>query len=183
MEATDDGSVPNSKYHDGINYQSPDYWNLRKVANILKPRLSSSDVFYDLGSGKGRIMCFMARKPIKRVVGIELSEYLCEIAKQNADNLRGKNAEIIIECKDVVQADLSDGTIYFMYNPFGSDTMKVVINKIENSLLINPREITIVYYNSVHEYILSLCKSLQMYHFFNTATGRRVSFWRNTRLC
>jgi hypothetical protein len=75
--------------------------------------------------------------------------------------------------------DLSGGTIYFMYHPFGPATLCEVITHIETSLLVHPRAITIVYYNAVHEAILQSCAWLQLFHVFHTATRRRVSFWRN----
>jgi predicted RNA methylase len=138
-----------------------------------------NEVFYDLGSGKGRILCVMARRPFKKVVGVELLESLCEVAKRNAIHMRGRKAPIEIYCEDAARADLSDGTVYCMFNPFGITTLREVIEHIKSSLSTNPRGITIVYYNAVHEDILRSCEWLQMSYVFHTATGRRVSFWRN----
>ena len=168
-----------SKHNDNIRYESPDYWCIRKIARILRACDEANTVFYDLGSGKGRILCVMAQNPFKKVVGVELFEKLCEIAKQNAICMRGRKAPIEIICGDAALTDLSEGTVYFMFHPFGPDTLRDVIVNIKNSLLRNPRRIIIVYYNAIHEDILKSCEWLQMFYLFYTATGRRVSFWRN----
>lgn len=168
-----------SKHSDTVPYESIEYLNIRKIAQLLRPTVEKDDIFFDLGSGKGRILCTMARRPFKKVIGIELNRDLCEVARQNAIRLRGKKAPIHIECKDAVQADLSDGTIYFLFNPFGPDTLQEVCEKVRNSLSINPRAITIVYYNAVHQNILRSCEWLKLYYCFYTFTGRRVSFWKN----
>jgi predicted RNA methylase len=176
------GYSEKAKYHDNVRYESPDYWCIRKVRKILKSGTEANEVFYDLGSGKGRVLCVMAQRPFMRVVGVELFENLCEVARQNALHMRWRKAPIEIFCADAAQTDLSDGTDYFMFNPFGVDTMREVITNIKNSLIISPSRITIVYYNAVHEDILKSCEWLQMFYFFHTATGRRVSFWKNFML-
>ena len=168
-----------SQYHDNNWYESPDYWCIRKVAKIIKPQPEAHVVFYDLGSGKGRILCVMAQQPFKKVVGVELFEHLCEAARKNAQYMRRRKAPIEIVCDDVTRADISDGTVYFMFNPFGADTMREVIANIKRSLSSNPRDIIIIYYNPVHEDILKSCTWLHEYSAFYTLTRRRVSFWSN----
>lgn len=167
-------------HDDGCRYASPDYWYVRKVANILRP--GPQDVFYDLGSGMGRILCVIARRHLRKCVGVELFEPLCEVARRNADRLRGRKSPIEIICEDAAKANLSDGTIYFMFNPFGPDTIRDVIENIRRSLSNNPRTVTIVYYNARHEPALEAGNWLEQFYQFATAGGLRVSFWRNRRL-
>ena len=81
-------------------------------------------MFYDIGSGMGRIVCAVARKRLRKGIGMELSEPLCQIARRNAMKLRGRKAPIEMVCGDASTADLREGTIYFMFNPFGADTMR-----------------------------------------------------------
>jgi H2-forming N5,N10-methylenetetrahydromethanopterin dehydrogenase-like enzyme len=129
----------------------------------------------------GRIVCDVARKRVRKCVGVELYEPLCEIAQRNSTRLRGKKSPIEIVCDDAARADLSQGTIYFMFNPFGAETMRDVIANIHESLSENPRAITICYYNAMYEPILAHGGWLEMYYNFTTAGGLRVSFWRNRR--
>lgn len=168
---------PQPKYSDSLNYHSPDYWCLYKVARMLKPE--PDDVFYDIGCGMGRVLCVLARTNIRKCVGIELKKDLCELARSNALHLRGRKAQIEIIYADAAVADLSEGTLYFMYNPFGVETLRDVLENIRESLSQNPRNIKIVYYNSVHEALFQSCNWLEQFDFFYTFTRRRVTFWRN----
>jgi hypothetical protein len=44
--------------------------------------------------------------------------------------LRGRKAPIEIVCGDASTADLGEGMIYFMFNPFGADTMGDTLENI-----------------------------------------------------
>ena len=174
-------SSDDAKYDDNTWYESPDYWYLHKIARMLRPERPGEGVFYDIGSGKGRVLCIMARQPFKRVVGVELFAELCAAARANARKMRGRKAPIDVIQADAAQADMSDGTIYFMFNPFGRDTMYEVLQNLRQSLRHNPRDIIVVYYNAVHEDMLQASGWLTQTHAFKTFTRRQVSFWRNTR--
>ena len=172
------GDVPERAQHDdNFVYATIDYWNVRKVVRALRP--VPADIFYDIGSGKGRILCVLARKHLRKCVGIELFEPLCRIARRNAANLRGRKAPIEIVCGDATTADLSDGTIYFMFNPFGPETLRDTLYNIESSLTRSPRPIRVVYYNSVYESVLESLGWLERVHQFDSFGGQRVTFWEN----
>lgn len=168
-----------ARFDDGIWYESPDYWYLWKIAWLLNQQRSKHDVFVDIGAGKGRVLCVMARWRYKRVVGIELCEALCAAACRNVDLLRGRKTSVDIICGDAAQVNMANGTIYFMYNPFGADTMRAVLQNIRRSLEAAPRDITIVYYNAIHEALFVACEWLQCACTFTTVTNRKVSFWRH----
>lgn len=164
-------------HDDNYTYACPDYWYVRKIVKLVRP--GPSDVVYDVGCGMGRIVCDVARSHVKKCVGVELFEPLCEIARKNAGRLRGRKSPIEIICNDAAKADLSDGTVYFMFNPFGPDTMRDVIENIHRSLSPNPRAITICYYNALYDAVLADGDWLERYHQFHTAGGLKVSFWKN----
>lgn len=166
-----------AKHKDGIAYQAADYRNIRRVIRILAP--DKDDVFYDLGCGKGRCVCVFARLAIRRAVGIELNGSLCDAARSNATRLRDRRSPIEIRCEDAAKADVSDGTIYFMFNPFGADTMRDVLAGIEQSLTINPRKAMIVYVNPVLAETFRASGWLQEVHEFKNFTGGRYTFWAN----
>ena len=165
-----------ARYDDGTAYGSADYWHLYRIARILK--IGPGDVFYDLGSGKGRMICVIARLRLKKCVGVELFEPLCDIARRNAARLRGKKTPVEILREDASQADLSDGTIYYMANPFGPETLRDVLNNIERSLEKNPRTVTIVYHNALHEAVFEGRPGWSRYRSFYNLNGARISFWR-----
>ncbi len=165
------------KHDDNFEYASPDYWYIRAIANRLK--LAREDVFYDIGCGMGRILCVVARRRIRKCVGIELLEPLCEKARRNALRLRGRKAPIEIICADAATADLSEGTIYFLFNPFGKDTLRVLLANLQTSISRDPRKVTLVYYNSVHESVLEASGWLDKSDEFNTLSGLHVTFWKS----
>ena len=162
---------------DNYIYSSPDYWYIYKIIEKLKP--GPEDVVYDIGAGKGRFLCVAARKKVRECVGIELLKPLCEIAERNASRLRGRKVDIRICCADAASADLSHGTIYFMFNPFGARTMFDTLERVRTSLVFEPRSIKIVYYNPVHESVLRACTWLEHYDELLTARGQRITFWKN----
>jgi len=172
------GPLPISEHDDASVYETIDFFYARKVIRVLDP--GADDVFYDVGCGMGRILCLMARTSVKKVVGVELRPDLCEIARRNCAHLRGRKAHVEISCIDASRANMSDGTMYFFFNPFGPETLNRVIHNIEKSLAEHPRKIKIVYYNAVHESVLGSFTFLNLYHVFSSFKGQRVSFWRNT---
>jgi precorrin-6B methylase 2 len=165
------------RHDDSVEYEVPDYLYLRRVVRALQPR--PEDVVFDLGCGMGRFVCLMARKKVRKCVGVELLPHLCEAARKNAVRLRGRQAPIEIRCGDAATADPSEGTIYYLFNPFGSATMSEVLANIRGTLTRNPRNITIVYYNSIHEELFRTSGWLEKYHAFRVQSGMAVTFWRN----
>jgi SAM-dependent methyltransferase len=172
------GSEPKlrPKYDDNDPYEVPDYWYVRKLSRMLKA--GPEDVIYDVGCGMGRFLCVMAREKVRRCVGVELQPQLCEIARRNARRLRGRKAPVDIVCADAATAQLSEGTIYYMYNPFGPETLREVLANLRRSLSAQPRKVTIVYYNALHESLFRAEPWLHKYDEFKTHSGMTVSFWR-----
>lgn len=163
-----------SKYDDGNRYQAPDYNNLFRLRRML--RLQEEDVFYDIGCGKGRVLCVIARERLRKVIGVELVPQLCERAEDNARKMRGRQSPMEIRCGDACMIDLSGGTVYFFYNTFGARTMQEVLEKIRLEASAT-KPTRIVYYNALQEDLFSSVGWLRRYYAFKTYTGRIVSFW------
>jgi precorrin-6B methylase 2 len=166
-----------AKHEDNYGYDSPEYWYIRLMVRRLK--LTREDVFYDMGCGMGRVLCIMARRQIRKCVGIELLEPLCQDARSNALRLRGRKTPIEVICADAATADLSEGTVYYLYNPFGKDTLRDFLANLETSVSRTPRKVMVVYYNSLHESILKASGWLKKYDEFNTFSGQHVTFWES----
>jgi len=166
-----------ARYTDNFHYATIGYLNVQKVLRVVKP--GPQDVFCDIGSGMGRILCVVAREPVRKCVGVELLEPLCQIARRNAISLRGRKAPIQIVCGDATTVDLSEGTIYFMFNPFGGETLRDTLENIRCSLSQKPRAIRIAYYNSKYQSVLEALRWLVKVHEFDTFGGHRVTFWEN----
>jgi predicted RNA methylase len=107
--------------------------------------LSPADVVFDIGCGMGRVTCVFATRPIARSIGIERDERLAAVARANAESLRGRRAPIEIRTVDAMDADYADGTVFWLYNPFGEDAMRRTLIRIRASVEAAPRPIRIVY--------------------------------------
>jgi SAM-dependent methyltransferase len=168
------------RHNDNYGYASPDYYYIRKAIRILQ--LVREDVFYDIGCGKGRVLCLVARHRIKKAVGIEILENLCVVARQNATRVRGRCCPIEVRLQDAAQADLPDGTVFYLFNPFGRETMGDFTANISRSLTANPRKLKIVYHNSVHADVLNSCKWLRLFNSFKTLSGKDVLFYETCNM-
>ena len=164
-------------FHDNREYASINFWHTRKILRVVEP--GPDDVVFDLGAGAGRMVCVAARLDVRKCIGIEFSENYCDIARQNARRLRGRKAPIDIICEDASRSDLSSGTIFYMFNPFGRETLVAVVENLHRSLRAYPRRVRLIYVNPVHDDVLHACKWLVRFHEFDALTGWRVSFWRN----
>ena len=178
MNLPDDRGIDTDQatYRDNVYYEPVNYFNIHRMLRVLAP--AGDDVFYDIGCGKGRILCVAARRRLRRVVGIELFEELCADARRNAAALRGKKTPIEVICADAARADYADGTVFAMFNPFGEATMRAVIASIGESMRQRPRDIRIGYYMPKHEQVLAGEPWLEKYASLETMSYT-VAFWRS----
>ena len=88
------------------------------------------DNFIDIGCGKGKV-CIDARRMggFKRVIGLDFSQPLVTIAKENARKC-GYESEIELVCADATQYDLPAGAnLVYLFNPFGVAIMKAFVER------------------------------------------------------
>jgi len=133
-------------------YGATEWLDLVRALRAVRP--GPDDVFVDFGSGKGRVISRAAMYPLKRVVGVELSEPLNEVARANLEVVRPrlKTPEIEIVTADATTWEVPDDmTIGFLFNPFLGDVFRAVMDNIVRSLDRNPRRIRLVYVNPVEE--------------------------------
>ena len=91
------------------------------IAEALREaRVGPGDVFIDLGSGLGKVVR-AAMKTGARARGIERDPALVEKARA----LGGENV-----CADCREADLSDGTVFYLYSPFTGPVLEAVMNRL-----------------------------------------------------
>jgi predicted RNA methylase len=126
-----------------VQFEPTKYAAIR--ACIARLHLTPTDVVFDIGCGMGRVTCLFAREPVARCIGIESVPGLAEIARRNAKHVRGRRAEMEIREGDAGTADYARGTIYWLYNPFGEDTMRRTLSRIRLAVEAAPRPIQIVY--------------------------------------
>lgn len=141
------GSLPSatedSQFHDSHPNGPVSYWILKSYIDF--GNAGRNDVFYDIGCGDGRVLCMMARHPIAKCVGIELGEEFAAKARKNVMAMRGRVAPVEVFAADATTFDYSDGTLFYFGDPFGPDTMRVVLKKIGDSVAKKPRSVTCMF--------------------------------------
>ncbi|MEV0228343.1 methyltransferase domain-containing protein [Nonomuraea sp. NPDC050786] len=142
---------------DRVYYAALNWRALRKA--LPKSEVGERDVFVDFGSGMGRVIVQASQYPFKRVIGVELSEELTEIAKENVRNMRvrRKCGEIQLIASDVLDYDIPDDvTVAFFNNPFRGKIFSEVIDRLVASVDRAPRPVRMIYGNPLEEpYLLS----------------------------
>jgi SAM-dependent methyltransferase len=120
----------------------------------LLPRLlrhvgvSDSDTFVDFGCGKGRVVHQAARRRFRRVIGVEVSPKLAEVARHalaaRSRRHRCKNVEIVVA--DARQFQVPDDlTIAYFFRPFGRATFEPLLRQIVESIDRRPRRVVLIY--------------------------------------
>lgn len=169
-----------SKTPGSHDYTTMSYLEIMAILHSLS--LKSSDVFVDLGSGKGRVLCCASRFKVQEIIGVEINKALCDIAERNARKLRGKKSRIKIINVSAEDFDYRRGTVYYLFNPFDASTLNSVLTKMEQSVRLHPRTIRVVYVNPVNEFLLTKSSWLEMYDRWNVgekfALMNNVAFWR-----
>jgi glycosyltransferase involved in cell wall biosynthesis len=137
---------------DRVAYAPTGWLTLRRV--LPRRTVSDRDVFIDFGSGKGRVVLQAATYPFKRVIGVEVSEQLTALAKDNVERnrhrLRCQDVTLLtVDARDYAVPD--DVTVAFFFNPFIGDVFATVIDRLIASVDRNPRTIRLIYVNPVEE--------------------------------
>ena len=119
----------------------------RKLFSSL--RFPPDSVFVDYGSGKGKILLLAAECGFRKVIGIEFSEELHQIAQQNILRYGGvaqQRAELV--CADAATFVLRDDeNVFYFFNPFEADVLAGVAAQIRASLQRRPRHIWVVFFD------------------------------------
>ena len=110
-------------------------------------------VFVDLGSGKGRALLLASDRPFKKVVGVEFSKPLNDIATRNIARYVTPQSS----CSDVQSLAMDateyalpeDNLLVYMFNPFPPDVLRVVVTNIRRSVADTPRDVFLLYMHPV----------------------------------
>ena len=110
--------------------QSTPYYALREM--IGADTFGETDVFADIGCGKGRVLAFMAAEMgfKGKIRGVELNPEVAAIAADWAKQF--DNVEII--AGDAFIQDLSDITVMYLGRPFETEFFKKFIDKFESEI-------------------------------------------------
>jgi len=137
-----------NQHPDWIDYGAINYRHIIMVLNNLKIDANTSTIL-DYGSGKGRVLSYAASCNYKKIIGVENSKFLMEIAKENINKMNHRKTKDIIfeECNAENYEIPSSVNIIYFYNPFIGLTLEKVIKNIILSYKESPRKISIVFWN------------------------------------
>ncbi len=98
-------------------------------------------------------MIVAATFPFRKVIGVEFSPELSEIATRNIECARGRlrclNTEVVTVDATNYQVP-AEATVVFFYNPFHGPVLASVLHNIPESLRKSPRKMTVVFKNTPH---------------------------------
>ncbi|MCJ2070634.1 class I SAM-dependent methyltransferase [Methylobacterium sp. J-030] len=118
-------------------------------------------VFYDFGCGMGRALLVASKFPFRKVVGIEISKLLCGIATRNIEatsTSRTSTCQTTVINSDILNFKIEEqSAVIFMYNPFGANIMKQIIQNLDEKIR-RGLDVIIIYENPVHYYLFDESK-------------------------
>jgi SAM-dependent methyltransferase len=139
-----DIASPNARH--AVRYQpSPDILVREAISRLDIDRTAFT--FIDFGSGKGRVLIIAAEYPFKRIIGVEFSSELNEIAKSNIARLPpdlNRAGRISTVCCDAAEFELPPGSLVcYFYNPFGTAVLEPIANRLAARALAGHRTIIV----------------------------------------
>lgn len=140
---------------ENYGYSTLSYKQIFIILKYLK--IGANDVFYDLGCGRGRVLCAAQVFKPGRIVGVEINPKLAEIAKGNLEKMQEWKSPFEIIRSSAAECDFRDATIFYIYNPFGEELLGQVLQNIHKSLALNPRKIKIAYVHANFNERLEKC--------------------------
>lgn len=118
--------------------------------------------FLDIGRGKGVVLKEAVKYPFKKVAGIELLPHLVKTAKKNFNILHLADKISCTEANAADYEEYSEYDTFFLFNPFGEDTLIKVAQKLNESIRQNKRDITIIYHNPRYIHIFEKMPGYQL---------------------
>ncbi len=104
--------------------------------------------FVDLGCGKGRVLMLASEFDFRKVVGVEISAELCEVARRNAVAFRPptRKSGIEVQNADATRCDFPEtDLLVHMYHPFDPEITVKVFEHLGRSLAAKPRRVVVAY--------------------------------------
>lgn len=159
----DASDVVGTNWDHGCRYQAVCADLLEQTLNELSLDLRQF-TFLDFGSGKGRAVMSASQLPFRRVIGVEYSHQLDQIARQNLEIFPAfaqKCRDVELVCADATQFPIPSGPlILFVNNSFGTAIISEVVKNLEASFQRVPRRIVVLYFNAFFPEAWQQCKML-----------------------
>ncbi len=120
-----------------------------------KQSITESDSILDVGCGKGGMLAFFSNYDFGAVDGLEYSEQLCEICRNNMDKLNLKAS--VINSDATAYEGLSNYNYFYLYNPFNEDLTRKFANQLLKSFNETSKysRFYIIYTNPVNKHVFT----------------------------
>ena len=108
---------------------------------------ASTATFIDLGCGKGKPLLIAAKKPFRRIIGVDVDPSCLAIAKRNLE-ICGLSARVELVAADATQFELPPGPLLiYLYNPFPGHVLRIVLQRLATRLATTSDPIALIYMN------------------------------------
>jgi hypothetical protein len=106
---------------------------------IAAAMVAEDDVFVDLGSGLGHVPLLVSMMTGAQSLGIEMQAAYVVSARECAQSLQLSRAQFIAQ--DARDADLSGGTVFYLYSPFKGSILAEVLDALRRESMHRPIKI------------------------------------------
>jgi hypothetical protein len=119
------------------------------VELVERAGFGPEDVFVDLGAGLGQVVMLVHLLTGVRALGVEIEPAYCAYARRCAERLGLTGVGFVTS--DARVADLSAGTVFFLFTPFKGEVFCQVMDRVR--AVASSREIRVVGYGPCSEEI------------------------------
>lgn len=137
-------------------YEAVNYYMLEKLLKTFR-KLSDDTSIIDLGSGKGRAMVVAADFGFTNITGVEFALELCAECSENMKKIQYKFPGIrwkVIHDKVENFAVGANDSVFFMFNPFTGEVLRLFLERLETSCRQFPRTIWFLYASPLYKELL-----------------------------
>lgn len=167
IDLSDLGDVEGIAAELGTRYEpiSPDAFHA-VMAEVKRVGIDPSELtFIDYGSGKGRTLLLASDYPFRRIIGIEISRKLHEVAERNIqlyESPRQRCSAIASHAADALAWEPpNEPTLFYFYHPFEGPLLSQVLARIQASLERNPRKAWVLYVGPMYDEVMEGAKFLE----------------------
>jgi 16S rRNA G966 N2-methylase RsmD len=125
----------------------------RRIFRALPIQDFGQFTFVDVGCGKGRMLCLAIRCNFRSIIGVERDVRLSTIAASNIANLQ--DPRLSIQQTDARAYQFPDTPlVLYLFNPFGENILQLFFSNLENSLMVQPRQVIVALLYPEYAYVL-----------------------------
>ena len=142
---------------EAFNYETVAIFSIKQILNNID--INKNDIFIDFGCGKGRVLLIASQYKFKKIIGIEFSPELVDIARSNVSICKDYNS-FNIDIIKIIEGDVLDykynnnETVFYLYNPFSNIILDQLCGQIVKSIHHKPRRVYIIYVNPIFDNII-----------------------------